>query len=434
MTTDSELPLGKVMDLLLDAVCVVDIEGRFVYVNAACERLFGYAREELIGRVIFELVFPADRERTRQSAEKVMRGDYQLHFENRYVRKDGEIVHIMWSARWSEADGLRIGVARDITELKRAERMQDALYQIAEAAHVSAGLPALCRHIHRAMDDLLPAANFYLALYDKTSETVSFPYFVDEREQAPEPRALVPGSPLAEVIGTSQPVLVAQSGEQEGEHLQWLGAPLISLTGVVGALVVQSYSRSVAYTEQHKRRLHFVATQAAAAIERKQAESRLLHMASHDPLTDLPNRTLFEDRFNTALKGVRRYGGRLGLLYLDLNEFKQVNDRFGHDAGDRLLREVGQRLVGCLRESDTVGRIGGDEFTVLLTRITRQEDVGVIAEKIRAAIAAPFELDGQVLNVSASIGTAVCPEQGDRLEQLFRQADSDMYASKRRVS
>ena len=155
-------------------------------------------------------------------------------------------------------------------------------------------------------------------------------------------------------------------------------------------------------------------------------------MARHDALTDLPNRTLFEDRFDTAIKRARRYGEHLALLYLDLNGFKRVNDALGHEVGDGLLREVARRLAQCVRESDTVGRMGGDEFTVLLNNIHGPEDVDVVADKVRAAIAAPFELDGRTLAISASIGTAIYPEQGDERGQLFRHADASMYAAKRR--
>src|SRR6185503_16520659 len=124
METTAITPLGKILDLLLDAICVVDAEGRYVFVSAAFERIFGYAPEEVIGRRMIELVHPADRDTTLQTANGIMSGNPEYHFENRYVRKDGEIVHIMWSARWSEDHRLRIAVARDITRRKRAEAIQ----------------------------------------------------------------------------------------------------------------------------------------------------------------------------------------------------------------------------------------------------------------------------------------------------------------------
>ena len=141
METKTYTPLASFIDLLVDAVCVVDVDSRIVFVSAACERIFGYTQQEMVGKRMFELVAPEDRERTMQSAREVTSGQPQLNFENRYIRKDGQVVHIMWSTRWSQADQLRIGVARDITERKQAEAMQAALYAISEAAHAAEDLP-----------------------------------------------------------------------------------------------------------------------------------------------------------------------------------------------------------------------------------------------------------------------------------------------------
>ncbi len=435
---DYPLPT-KAMDLLLDVICAVDAEGRFVFVSAACKRVFGYSQKELIGRKMIDLVLPEDRERTLQAAADIMGGRPKTHFENRYVRKDGQVVHIMWSASWSESDRIRLAVALDITELKRAERLRSALYQISEAAHAAEGLSALYRHIHQIIGDLLPADNFLVALYDESSDTLSFPYFVDEREQgpAPEPQPLRAGSPIAEVLRTGQALLTTTAGSVAAtdaatsrDHPDWLGVPLTSPEGVMGALVVQANSRSIRYTDEDKDLLHFVSTQVATAIERKQAETRLRHMARHDSLTDLPNRTLFHDRFDMALQRARRHGEHLALLYLDLNGFKRVNDTFGHAVGDLLLREVARRLALCVRASDTIGRMGGDEFTVLLANIHGPECAAIVAEKIRAAISKPFAVGAQALKISVSIGTAVYPEQGEDKERLFRNADAGMYAAK----
>jgi diguanylate cyclase (GGDEF)-like protein/PAS domain S-box-containing protein len=429
--------LNKIMDLLWDAICVVDTEGRYVFVSASYERIFGYRPEEVIGRRMIELVHPDDREATLEVAAAIMAGHPQPHFQNRYVRKDGTIVHIMWSARWSETDRVRIAVARDITALKRAESMTAALHAISEAAHTADNLQALYEEIHRIIGTLIPANNFFVALYDPLHAELSFPYFVDERDDAPPSQSLDSGTLTAQLIRTGQALLVTPGAPTDPslpiigtDAMHWLGVPLCSQGTTVGALVVQGYSDATRYTEADKELLQFVSTQVAAAIERKQAEARLHHIARHDPLTDLANRDLFHQQFEAALENVSRFGGNLALLYIDLDKFKLVNDRFGHHTGDLLLCEVAQRIRSHLREGDVVGRMGGDEFVVLLCRLQSMADSITIAEKLRAAIHAPFQLSERTLRASTSIGVATYPLHGRTSRELMRAADAAMYRVK----
>lgn len=429
--------LPKIMDLLLDTVCVVDQEGRYVFISASCEALLGYMPEELLGRNMIELVHPEDRERTLTTAADIMSGRSRNHFENRYIRKDGRVVEIMWSARWLEADRLRLAVARDVTAQKRAARMQAALYRISEAAHAAEGLPTLCEHVHRIVGELLPAGDFCVALYDSKQQTVTFPYRVGEGIPQNESQRLDAGTPVARVIESGKPLLTT-AGETPDSvpgtvPYDWLGVPLISNRGdVMGALVVRHRNDTPGYTEEDGELLAFVSTQIAAAIERKQSEARLRYMAAHDALTGLPNRSLFQDRLEVALSRARRDKERLALLYLDLDGFKHVNDTHGHETGDRLLCAVARRLEGCVRESDTVARLGGDEFTILLTNIRSEAGLKRVIEKVRDAFKPSFEANGRVLTVSASIGSALYPDQGADHDQLFRQADAEMYANKKR--
>jgi diguanylate cyclase (GGDEF)-like protein/PAS domain S-box-containing protein len=423
-----ELPLDKVMDLLLDTVCVVDEQGRYVHVSASVRDLLGYEPEELIGRNMIDLVHPDDRERTLAAAGDIMAGRPKIHFQNRYVRKDGRVVDIMWSARWSENDRLRLAVARDITALKRAERLQSAVYRIAEAAHAADGLPALYRQIHRIIGDWLPSEVFCVALLGGDEDAVEFPYCAGKSGAPCHAGPLEADSALAHVIHTGEALLASVKGE--GETGDWLGVPLSTPAGVIGALVVESPPGHPRFTSTDKELLEFVSTQVAAAIERKQAEARLQHMARHDPLTDLPNRALFHDRLSVALSRARRDDENLALLYIDLNDFKDINDDFGHATGDRVLQEIARRLTDCVRQSDTVARMGGDEFTVLLTNIKRAEDVPGIVDKVRRSITEPLSIGDARLVITASIGSAAFPDDGRDSEPLLRQADAQMYADK----
>lgn len=439
MQTDTSAALLGFVDMLMDAICVVDTEGRYVYVSAAAERIFGYTPDELIGRQMLELVHPDDRERTLTAAADIMSGNPKLHFENRYLRKDGSIVHIMWSARWSAVDRLRIAVARDITERKRADLMQVALFGISEAANSAEDLLGLYRHLHEIIAQLLPARSFSVALYDALHEQLLFPYHVDEQDpdrQDPTAEALA-----SEIAATGQAMLLCP-WHREGlpQHLNslvnadslcWLGVPLNTQHGTIGALMIKSHSGGAPYTDKDKELLQFVSTQAAAAIERKQMHERLQHMAQYDQLTRLPNRMLLQERLLGAMGRAEATEGLLAVLYLDLDKFKRVNDTFGHAAGDLLLQEVASRLSQCVRESDTVARIGGDEFVVLLERISKVEDAALVAEKILEKMNVPMLFGDSEWPILPSIGIAHFPGNAADLTQLFKYADEAMYQAKK---
>ena len=166
------------------------------------------------------------------------------------------------------------------------------------------------------------------------------------------------------------------------------------------------------------------------AIDRKLAETELARLAHYDQLTGIPNRLLFNDRLERALQRADRGDTPFALLYVDLDGFKSVNDIHGHDVGDKLVQGIADRLSQCIRRTDSVARIGGDEFTVLLEKINTTNDTVVIAQKIIDVISKPFEVDGQQLLVGSSIGIAVYPEAGKDASTLLKHADMAMYEAK----
>ena len=283
--------LAEYMDLLLDAICVVNKQHQFSYLSPGAARVFGYAPEEMIGHSMFDFMHPDDHQATMAVAQQVNSGNEVVQFENRYIRKDGSIVHLLWSARWSERDQMRVGFARDISEHKQLEAEREALI------------------------------------------------------------------------------------------------------------------------------------------------ARLEHMALTDPLTQLPNRALFYDRVRTSQTRAERDGGGLGLLYLDLDKFKVINDAYGHSTGDQLLKGVAERIAASVRATDTVARLGGDEFVVLIDAVpTTDEGVDIVrtvADKIHQAMQAPLILPHGEEVVTASMGMALWPKHGDTVDTLINRADQAMYQAKR---
>ncbi|WLH82737.1 sensor domain-containing diguanylate cyclase [Pseudomonas sp. FP2338] len=281
MAVDLHALYPKLIHLMLDTVFVVDSDNLIVFVSDACETLLGYRADELTGTPITDYMHPEDLARTRASIVRVMNGRPHVDFRNRYLRKDGSVVHILWAAFWSEEVGARIGVARDVTALT-------------------------------------------------------------------------------------------------------------------------------------------------------QAEEELRFLAHHDPLTALTNRSLFNDGLASALHTAQRDNTRLALLFLDVNDFKGINDVHGHAVGDRVLCVIARRLERCVRESDLVARMGGDEFTVLLTDVQSHEAVSSKVAQILAAMAEPLGAEfGPVKMPSCSVGVAFYPADGADADTLLSHADSDMYRIKR---
>lgn len=161
------------------------------------------------------------------------------------------------------------------------------------------------------------------------------------------------------------------------------------------------------------------------------SEAKVRHLAHHDALTGLPNRLLLNDRLQQALVAARREKTHLALIYIDLDEFKPVNDTFGHHAGDLLLKEAARRMQECLRESDTISRVGGDEFIVLLPAVETAQGTAAVAEKIRASLIQPFDIAGHTIRISSSIGIAIHPDNGSDEETLLKHADIAMYHAKK---
>jgi diguanylate cyclase (GGDEF)-like protein len=200
--------------------------------------------------------------------------------------------------------------------------------------------------------------------------------------------------------------------------------------GAVAAGVVSRAERIRDRTDVTDR-LSGLAQFAALAIRNALLVDEMRHRAHHDPLTGLPNQRLLADRLDRALAHSTRTGQEFALLYLDLDRLKHLNDNFGHTTGDSVLRHVARRLQDTVRAEDTVARVGGDEFVLLLPRVSSAEEVALVADKVRGALAVPIECDGQCLEVTVSIGVALAPSDGRSADELLRVADAAMYIAKR---
>lgn len=429
-----------------DGVHVIDMNGIVLLENDASASMLGWCDDKLVGKLGHAMIHHhhADGSEFRPEAcpiyATLQDGIAREISEDVFWREDGTSFPVEYrTVPLFDAAGTQYGamvVFRDISERKRALQLQTTLNKLAECAHESDVLTVLYPQVHVILQDIIPADRLYIAMLDEQAMLLRFPYWEDGHSKAPEPISLAMGGYTAQVMREASPLLL--TGHDEASSLasrraysDWLGVPLRNGKKVIGALVVQNAAGSRRYVEADKELLQFVSTQLTGAIERTERDERLRHLAQFDVLTDLPNRALFDDRLQVALTQSRRRDEKLALMFLDLDKFKSVNNTYGHRVGDALLVSVASRIKHLLRESDTVGRLGGDEFIILLHPMLTARDAAVVAEKICLALAQPFELVGQQITISASMGIALYPQHGTDGISLARVANTCMYQAKR---
>ena len=363
----------------------------------------------------------------------------------------------------------------EIVERQRAERLQAALFHIAQLATADIGQAEFYARVHAEVGKLINAENFFIALLSEDGLSLDFPYYVDAMQRANRSRPL--GRGLSEYVlrhGHSLRQTRAQVDDlaREGEvdlkasgtpSLCWLGVPLFVGEQALGVVAVQSYDPSVAYGPADEELLGFVALQIANTLHRRRAaaslqdaysqleqrvlertqelreeisereriQEQLKHQVMHDALTGLPNRGYLLDRLTRVLAAIKRDPDRrCALLYLDVDRFKIINDSLGHLAGDEVLKEVARRLLTCVREPDIVARLSGDEFAILLEDVEAPATPGRVAQRILAALSVPLHVAGREIEPSASVGIAIGDNRYSLADEVLRDADVALYRAK----
>jgi len=332
-------------------------------------------------------------------------------------------------------------ILRDHTKEHKDLLLKSCMYDISEATHFSNELEDLYKKIHHVLMSLIDTKNFYIAIADWENNIIHFPYFVDQYDKPPKSKLIEDG--LTEyVLKKGESILVNPEQydsilknkqiEIKGRNcVDWLGVPLKTDAGLtIGVIVVQSYDKTIRFNEEDKRIVQFVSDQIAMAIKRKMDELQIKKQAYYDQLTGLTNKSLFNDRLNQNIYDAERNDSILAVLFVDLDNFKYVNDSMGHNAGDRLIKIVSNRIKDCLRKTDTVARWGGDEFTIMLPDVKDIANVFNLCSRILNKELSNIVIDNQELRITASIGISMYPQDGDNAETLIKNADTAMYKAK----
>jgi diguanylate cyclase (GGDEF)-like protein/PAS domain S-box-containing protein len=381
-------------------------DGTILYVNEHACLSLGCTYEELVGRHVWD--FDPDLSLPDWGPMwEGLRLSGIVHIETRHRRKDGTLFPVSVTGHYISQQGKEysFAVVQDITERKQAEA---ALKEQKE----------FFRLIAENIDDFIAVVDLngrrlynspsYQSLFDGTKDLTGTDSFA---EIHPDDRARIKRvfrDTVKKGVGHQTEFRFVRP-DGGIRHMESRGGVMLDAQGKVSRVVV--VSRDI--------------------TERKAADFRVQHLAHHDPLTGLPNRTLISDRMHQALAYARRDNAMLALMFLDLDKFKPVNDTLGHEVGDQLLREAAARLQACVpRESDSVARIGGDEFLILLARIQSRKDAEAVAAKMLQALGDPFLIGPHTVSISASIGIALFPIHGQDQHMLIKNADMAMYRAK----
>jgi diguanylate cyclase (GGDEF)-like protein/PAS domain S-box-containing protein len=373
---------AAILEGLPDAVVATTADERIVYANALAEELFGYSRKELLGQPV-QILWP---ERVRQRYTRNMRLYFATENPLRFsmeawgLRRDGTefVGEMSWGIVTTSAGPLLLAIGRDITARRDAQARQRAAAALAERALAGADAASLAAEAVEMLCTRLPIVGVEVRLAGGAALASAGP--------AAEPGLVLP-------IGVGDELLLAPERELADDEL--------------------SLVRAVAHT-------------LATALARLRGEERTRHEAVHDPLTGLANRTLLRDRLQHALAKSERRGGQTAVLFVDLDKFKEVNDRHGHVTGDAVLMELGRRLRTAIRPGDTVARFGGDEFVAVCEEVDAEAALAV-GQRMLEAIRMPITTGAAEHWLSASVGIAL---GGDDPDALLDNADAAAYRAK----
>ena len=431
-------------------------DGRYRGVNRAWEEFFGMPRGAVMGKTAHEIFAddPAVAEVTSRLDSALLDEPGSQTYDGTVRGRDG-LMHdvVYYKATYSGPEARVCGVIAtivDLTERKRSEKrqaMEHAITRVlAESSTVEQAIPGVIAAICGTLDWDYGARWHWDPRTSRlqrregwgidTPEIRAFDASFFERSVEPDPageglmrRAFASAKPVW-ISDLSRDASFKRQHEAAQAGLQAAFAfPLMRGDEVLG--VMEFFHRDVREPDQLLVKIaESIGSEIAQFIVRTQAEEAVKFMAMHDGLTGLPNRVMFDERLTRALAQARRHARALAVLFVDLDRFKLINDTLGHEAGDSVLRDAAQRLIDNLRAGDTVARLGGDEFVILLEEVMDPLYIGAVSRKLIEALAAPFTIGGREYCVTASIGVAAFPEDGQDGTTLLKNADIAMYRAK----
>ena len=408
----SEEKFKQLADVFPETIFEANTKGDITYANPHGLKKFGFTEEDIArGINIFDYVSSYDRKLVQERIQNRIKGDEKSYLEYQALKKDGSTFHALaLSVPFAMDDaiaGIR-GFILDITSRKKAEETLRQSEARLQAITNSANEAIIMMDNHGNISYWNPAAERILGYSEEEAMGKNLHHLIVPERFMPAHLAAFPEfqkTGQGNAIGKTLELFARR--KDGGEIAVELSLSAVKIEGAWHAVgIVQDIT------------------------ERKQVEEQIKHLATHDLLTDLPSLRLAMDRLASALNLARRYKKAAAVMFIDLDGFKAVNDTLGHDAGDYVLKEVAQRLLSCVRETDTVARVGGDEFLIIATEIQSPDNAEQIAKKVIQTVSQSIVINDQQATVGASIGIALFPDHSEDMDKLIKLADEAMYKVK----
>ncbi len=393
------------MDFSDDAICMLDMDRHLLRANRAFYRLFHVPVANAVGRPVAELLHPngggdpcplCEAQAERRNAIITLEADHPSNPSGQPIEAVLRVIR--------DAGGNPISLLMTVRDLSRGRRIEEKMRQAA-------------------------------AVFDNTREGIMLTDAQRKILAVNRAFSAITGYSEAEVVGKTPAVLSSGRHDEPFYRHMWEALEQQgSWEGEIwnrrknGEVYPEWRSINAIWDEQGRVTNYISVFNDFSAL--KHSQEQLEHLALHDPLTDLPNRVMFRTRLDHAIERANRDGRQVAVLFLDLDNFKNVNDSLGHPVGDELLEQVAERLRRLIRKEDTLARLGGDEFVVLMEGLRREKQSEVLAGKLIHTLTAPFQLEGHDVYIGASIGIALCPDDGADVDTLVRNADAAMYQAK----
>jgi diguanylate cyclase (GGDEF)-like protein/PAS domain S-box-containing protein len=421
--------------------------GRLLRVNEKFSQITGYSAEELAGMSFGQITHSEDISSNREIASKMLRGEIGDHTdENRYVRKDGAIIWVSLNVTViKDAEGLplkAVATIQDITDRKRAQWLEEDRRKVLEMVARDLPLAEVISEITGSVERQLSGTAAGILVLQDGDVCAHGPHLPDDWRESLRQRCLPLGVALAAGVqaATDHCGVSYIDTDDVWQDLRTMAAAhafsacwticVRAKDGAVAGLLTVFCRQRRSPTADEIRTLETAGTLATISIDHHNTLRQLAYLIRHDSLTGLPNRIMAEDRLGQAMALARRSNKMVAVMIFDVDRFKSINDTLGHHAGDSLLQQFSDRFNRRLRETDTMARIGGDEFVVMLPELTQREEAAAVAKKLLDTLADPFELGEHCIRVTCSIGIAIFPDDADDALSLQKRADAALYRAK----